>query len=197
MDAFNADEFLKRLADYLTSVYKISSSITGGLISSVKPIVYLINNIPMDKLKSNCSNVVDQIYDTLDGYMPKKGIAELLLDDDYYLSGEQLREAYNTYKNACFGDEANGIDYKTVPVKDGVFPQFRTTINIYRYGICISYIDLYTDKKPDNSNKTEFFNGVVELINQAGDDIPVDSYIAIKSTLDLIAERKRAHILSK
>lgn len=197
MNAFNADDFLKRLADYLTSVYRISGTLKNDLISAARQVVYLYQNIPMDRLKAGCSEVVDQLYDALESNVHKKGIAELLLDDDYYLTGDELRKAYNTYKSAYFGDEANGIDYKTVSVGNGVSSQFRTTIDIYRYGICVSYIDLYTDRRPDNLDKGKFFDGVAELINQAGDEVPVESYIAIKSTLDLIAEREREHILKK
>lgn len=197
MNAFNADDFLKRLADYLTSVYKISGTLKTDLISAARQVVCLYQNIPMDRLKAGCSEVVDQLYGALGSNVPKKGIAELLLDDDYYLTGDELRNAYNTYKSACFGDEANGIDYKTVSVGNGISSQFRTTIDIYRYGICVSYIDLYTDRRPDSLDKGKFFDGVAELINQAGDEVSVESYVAIKSTLDLITEREREHILKK
>ena len=83
MNAFNADDFLKRLADYLTSVYRISGTLKNDLISAARQVVYLYQNIPMDRLKASCSEVVDQLYDALESNVPKKGIAELLLETNF------------------------------------------------------------------------------------------------------------------
>ena len=182
---FNTDEFLEFASRYRETVYRLSDDFNKYLISAARDVLKTISNAtPVE--------IVDRVYSSLDGRISRRGIAESLFDEDYSYSGEDLRKAYNHFKNAAVISEANGIDFLVSSISPNLF---RTTIDIYRYGELIDFIDICSSDEPDSTNLKGFFDSVSECIDNSGDEIPLSAYMALDDTMRTIDELEKEYVL--
>ena len=187
LSVYDTDDFIAYAARYLSVVKGMPLGVRNNLI------------VPLRSAMERCLNagesiftMVDRAFEALDGNMSRKGIAEHLFDDDFVFTGKELREAYNNFHNARGADTANGIDFSIANTGD----TWRTTLDIYRYGSLVDFVDVCTADKPYTSDMGKFFDNIAnEMENDPDGEItPISSYVALRAVINDIRELEREYI---
>jgi hypothetical protein len=186
--SFETDEFVRFVHSYLSSIKSISAQARKDIMIDVYSI------LAMADLFSS-SELVEHLYRAVGGNISHKGIAESLFDEDFSFTGDKLRNAYNTYKSAVSADCATGIDYSVE--FDGDIGDYRTTIDLYRNGQMVDFMDFYTPAKPDRNDLGSFFNQIAGLLDEDRDRIPVSAYLSLSRVIKDIDELEHEYVLKK
>ena len=181
------EEFLRYIQTCLTQIYKLPKQTCDIMTETVRSILSVKREV------DSADVLIDKIHAALDGKISKIGIAERLYDNDYTFTGDELRSAYNHYKNARVQHEATGIDYSVTPVSDCFW---RTTIDVYSQGMMVDFCDVYMDHKPDTNDLGKFFDDVSKELDSDG-DVHISSLMRLRGCIKEIDELEHIKILTK